>query len=75
MKRWFVPRPVFFKREFNRTWPFLVGFTVTGTIITKFSLGLTGTIHYSLEEGKRGGEWVYSWVNGFRVLIWVKEIY
>ncbi|KAA3456732.1 ATP synthase 6 kDa subunit, mitochondrial [Gossypium australe] len=42
MKRWFDPWPVFFKREFNRTWPFLVGFAVTGTIITKFSLGLTG---------------------------------
>ncbi|KAK5830660.1 hypothetical protein PVK06_014455 [Gossypium arboreum] len=41
MKRWFDPWPVFFKREFNRTWPFLVGFAVTGTIITKFSLGLT----------------------------------
>ncbi|KAA3489611.1 ATP synthase 6 kDa subunit, mitochondrial [Gossypium australe] len=24
MKRWFDPWPVFFKREFNRTWPFLV---------------------------------------------------
>ncbi|KAE8680471.1 Histone superfamily protein [Hibiscus syriacus] len=41
MKRWFDPWPVFFKREFNRTWPFLVGFAVTGAIITKFSLGLT----------------------------------
>ncbi|XWS53153.1 hypothetical protein CRYUN_Cryun11dG0133300 [Craigia yunnanensis] len=41
MKRWFDPWPVFFKREFNRTWPFLVGFAVTGTLITKFSLSLT----------------------------------
>ncbi|OMO67725.1 hypothetical protein CCACVL1_20363 [Corchorus capsularis] len=32
---------VFFKREFSRTWPFLVGFAITGTIVTKFSLGLT----------------------------------
>ncbi|KAA8518883.1 hypothetical protein F0562_016343 [Nyssa sinensis] len=27
--------------EWNRNWPFLVGFAVTGAIITKFSLGLT----------------------------------
>ncbi|KAJ0788090.1 hypothetical protein HanPI659440_Chr05g0187601 [Helianthus annuus] len=39
--RKFDPWPVFFKREFNRNWPFLVGFAITGTIITKFSLGLT----------------------------------
>ncbi|KAF1886384.1 hypothetical protein Lal_00045616 [Lupinus albus] len=39
--RKFDPWPVFFKREWNRTWPFLVGFAVTGTIITKLSLGLT----------------------------------
>ncbi|CAA3018115.1 mitochondrial ATP synthase subunit [Olea europaea subsp. europaea] len=40
--RKFDPWPVFFRREFKRNWPFLVGFAVTGTIITKFSLGLTG---------------------------------
>ncbi|KAL7589388.1 hypothetical protein Lser_V15G38414 [Lactuca serriola] len=40
--RKFDPWPVFFKREFNRNWPFLVGFAITGTLITKFSLGLTG---------------------------------
>ncbi|GER34717.1 mitochondrial ATP synthase subunit [Striga asiatica] len=40
--RKFDPWPVFFKREWNRNWPFLVGFAVTGAIITKFSLGLTG---------------------------------
>ncbi|KAM7276319.1 hypothetical protein ACFE04_018185 [Oxalis oulophora] len=39
--RKFDPWPVFFKREWNRNWPFLVGFAVTGTIITKMSLGLT----------------------------------
>ncbi|KAJ9548289.1 hypothetical protein OSB04_020832 [Centaurea solstitialis] len=39
--RKFDPWPVFFKREFNRNWPFLVGFAITGTIITKFSLSLT----------------------------------
>ncbi|KAK9062974.1 hypothetical protein SSX86_016844 [Deinandra increscens subsp. villosa] len=39
--RKFDPWPVFFRREFNRNWPFLVGFAVTGTIITKLSLGLT----------------------------------
>ncbi|RVW87416.1 hypothetical protein CK203_033617 [Vitis vinifera] len=38
----FDPWPVFFRREWNRNWPFLVGFAITGTIITKFSLGLTG---------------------------------
>ncbi|KAJ0792101.1 hypothetical protein HanOQP8_Chr01g0013581 [Helianthus annuus] len=41
--RKFDPWNVFFKREFNRNWPFLVGFAITGTIITKFSLGLTGS--------------------------------
>ncbi|GKV08161.1 hypothetical protein SLEP1_g19835 [Rubroshorea leprosula] len=41
MKRWFDPWPVFFKREWNRNWPFLVGFAITGTIITKHSLSLT----------------------------------
>ncbi|KAF5803697.1 hypothetical protein HanRHA438_Chr06g0283531 [Helianthus annuus] len=34
--RKFDPWPVFFKREFNRNWPFLVGFAITGTIISKF---------------------------------------
>jgi hypothetical protein len=42
----FDPWPVFFKREWNRNWPFLVGFAVTGTIITKLSLGLTGKISF-----------------------------
>ncbi|WJZ93288.1 hypothetical protein VitviT2T_012240 [Vitis vinifera] len=40
----FDPWPVFFRREWNRNWPFLVGFAITGTIITKFSLGLTGNL-------------------------------
>ncbi|XP_073037760.1 ATP synthase small subunit 6, mitochondrial-like isoform X2 [Primulina huaijiensis] len=39
--RKFDPWPVFFKREWNRNWPFLVGFAITGTLITKFSLSLT----------------------------------
>ncbi|QCD88325.1 uncharacterized protein LOC114168613 [Vigna unguiculata] len=39
--RKFDPWPVFFKREWKRNWPFLVGFAVTGAVITKFSLGLT----------------------------------
>ncbi|KOM30362.1 hypothetical protein LR48_Vigan1242s001700 [Vigna angularis] len=39
--RKFDPWLVFFKREWERNWPFLVGFAVTGTVITKFSLGLT----------------------------------
>ncbi|KAK6943684.1 hypothetical protein RJ641_024786 [Dillenia turbinata] len=48
--RKFDPWPVFFKREWNRNWPFLVGFAITGTIITKFSLGLTVVLElkYSL---------------------------
>ncbi|KAL3850625.1 hypothetical protein ACJIZ3_012507 [Penstemon smallii] len=39
--RKFDPWPVFFKREWKRNWPFLVGFAVTGAIITKMSAGLT----------------------------------
>ncbi|KAF6152018.1 hypothetical protein GIB67_010592 [Kingdonia uniflora] len=39
--RQFDPWPVFFKREWRRNWPFLVGFAITGSIITKISLGLT----------------------------------
>ena len=41
--RKFDPWPVFFKREWNRNWPFLTGFAITGYIITKVSLGLSGT--------------------------------
>ncbi|KAM3238345.1 hypothetical protein P3S67_012741 [Capsicum chacoense] len=40
--RQFDPWPIFFRREWSRNWPFLVGFAVTGTIITKLSLGFTG---------------------------------
>jgi hypothetical protein len=40
--RKFDPWPVFFKREWNRNWPFLAGFTTTGAIITKYTLSLTG---------------------------------
>ncbi|CAA6654939.1 unnamed protein product [Spirodela intermedia] len=39
--RQFDPWPVFFKREWGRNWPFLVGFAVTGYIVTKVSLSLT----------------------------------
>ncbi|XLS68088.1 hypothetical protein HN51_019111 [Arachis hypogaea] len=39
--RLFDPWPVFFKREFKRNWPFLVGFATSGFIVTKFSLSLT----------------------------------
>ncbi|OIT38585.1 hypothetical protein A4A49_65669 [Nicotiana attenuata] len=39
--RQFDPWPVFFRREWSRNWPFLVGFAVTGAIITKLSLGFT----------------------------------
>ncbi|XP_010260580.1 PREDICTED: uncharacterized protein LOC104599658 [Nelumbo nucifera] len=37
----FDPWSVFFRREWSRNWPFLVGFAITGTVITKLSLGLT----------------------------------
>ncbi|URD89069.1 hypothetical protein MUK42_28577 [Musa troglodytarum] len=40
----FDPWPVFFKREFNRNWPFLVGFAITGCIIVKMTAGLTGKL-------------------------------
>ncbi|GAB4860184.1 hypothetical protein Ancab_011662 [Ancistrocladus abbreviatus] len=39
--RKFDPWPVFLKREWSRNWPFLVGFAITGAVITKFSLSLT----------------------------------
>ncbi|WVY96841.1 hypothetical protein V8G54_028992 [Vigna mungo] len=56
--RKFDPWLVFFKREWESNWPFLVGFAVTGTVITKFSLGLTGkSPHQSLSvfEKEEGG--------------------
>ncbi|KAM7263579.1 hypothetical protein ACFE04_001262 [Oxalis oulophora] len=46
--RKFDPWPVFFKREWNRNWPFLTGFAITGFIITKMSLGLTATYNEDL---------------------------
>ncbi|KAF9618551.1 hypothetical protein IFM89_002246 [Coptis chinensis] len=49
--RKFDPWPVFFKREWKRTWPFLVGFAVTGAIITKMTLNLT-------EEDKKNSPFV-----------------
>ncbi|XP_042469523.1 uncharacterized protein LOC122056667 [Zingiber officinale] len=39
--RKFDPWPVFFRREFNRNWPFLVGFFVTGVLVVKLTAGLT----------------------------------
>ncbi|CAN6565613.1 unnamed protein product [Malus baccata var. baccata] len=39
--RKFDPWSVFFKSEWNRNWAFLIDFAITGTLITKFSLGLT----------------------------------
>ncbi|KAJ6794008.1 Uncharacterized protein M6B38_233535 [Iris pallida] len=30
---------MFFKREFSRNWPSLVGFGITGALITKFFTG------------------------------------
>ena len=40
--RKFDPWPVFFRREFNRNWPFLVGFAITGAVIVKLTAGFTG---------------------------------
>ncbi|XP_071722825.1 ATP synthase small subunit 6, mitochondrial-like [Rutidosis leptorrhynchoides] len=37
----FDPWPVFFKRDWNRNSPFLVGFAIIGTLITELSLDLT----------------------------------
>ncbi|KAG1337900.1 putative ATP synthase 6 kDa subunit, mitochondrial [Cocos nucifera] len=39
--RKFDPWPVFFRREFNRNWPFLVGFAITGAVIVKLTAGFT----------------------------------
>nr|GMC73271.1 mitochondrial ATP synthase subunit [Ipomoea batatas]GMD57575.1 mitochondrial ATP synthase subunit [Ipomoea batatas]GMD82640.1 mitochondrial ATP synthase subunit [Ipomoea batatas] len=44
--RQFDPWPVFFRREWGRNWPFLVGFAITGAVITKMSLGLTGVVSF-----------------------------
>ncbi|XP_022863226.1 uncharacterized protein LOC111383351 isoform X1 [Olea europaea var. sylvestris] len=65
--RKFDPWPVFFRREFKRNWPFLVGFAVTGTIITKFSLGLTEedakNSPFVQRHGKGSGSKCYSAAN------------
>ncbi|XP_077216695.1 ATP synthase small subunit 6-A, mitochondrial-like [Tasmannia lanceolata] len=37
----FDPWPVFFRREWKRNWPFLAGFAITGSVITKLTLSLT----------------------------------
>ncbi|XP_022963015.1 uncharacterized protein LOC111471274 [Cucurbita maxima] len=39
--RKFDPWPVFFRREWKRNWPFLVGFAITGALITKMTAGLS----------------------------------
>ncbi|XP_042518819.1 uncharacterized protein LOC122092656 isoform X2 [Macadamia integrifolia] len=39
--RKFDPWPVFFRREWKRNWPFIVGFAITGTIIIVYTLSLT----------------------------------
>ncbi|KAE8649524.1 hypothetical protein Csa_017989, partial [Cucumis sativus] len=39
--RKFDPWPVFFRREWKRNWPFLVGFAITGSLITKMTAGFT----------------------------------
>ncbi|KAL6865458.1 hypothetical protein ACP4OV_016609 [Aristida adscensionis] len=37
----FDPWPVFFRREWNRNWPFLTGFAITGYLICKMTANLT----------------------------------
>ncbi|KAI5015120.1 hypothetical protein ZWY2020_056510 [Hordeum vulgare] len=37
----FDPWPVFVRREWGRTWPFLARFATTGVIITKITSGFT----------------------------------
>ncbi|KAF3776921.1 hypothetical protein EJ110_NYTH36343 [Nymphaea thermarum] len=37
----FDPWNVFLKREWNRNWPFLVGFAITGALVTKLTASLT----------------------------------
>ncbi|ONK62300.1 uncharacterized protein A4U43_C07F2480 [Asparagus officinalis] len=49
--RKFDPWAVFFRREWNRNWPFLAGFAITGALITKFTAGLTGELRMVLEQG------------------------
>lgn len=49
--RQFDPWPVFFHHEWSHNWQFLVGFAVTGTIITKLSLGFT-------EEDRKNSKYV-----------------
>ncbi|PKU75381.1 uncharacterized protein LOC110099208 [Dendrobium catenatum] len=39
--RKFDPWSIFFRKEWNRNWPFLTGFSITGTIIIKMTVGLT----------------------------------
>ncbi|XP_020592066.1 uncharacterized protein LOC110032697 isoform X4 [Phalaenopsis equestris] len=39
--RKFDPWPIFFRREWNRNWPFLTGFAITGAIIIKMTAGFT----------------------------------
>ncbi|GJM94368.1 hypothetical protein PR202_ga11008 [Eleusine coracana subsp. coracana] len=37
----FDPWPVFFRREWNRNWPFLTGFAITGYLICKMTANFT----------------------------------
>ncbi|KAI5022443.1 hypothetical protein ZWY2020_059173 [Hordeum vulgare] len=37
----FDPWPVFFRREWGRTWPIIAGFATMGVIITKITAGFT----------------------------------
>nr|VVW58702.1 unnamed protein product [Nymphaea colorata] len=44
----FDPWNVFLKREWNRNWPFLVGFAITGALVTKLTASLTGLLYQFL---------------------------
>uniref|UniRef100_A0A0Q3SXU2 Uncharacterized protein n=1 Tax=Setaria italica TaxID=4555 RepID=A0A0Q3SXU2_SETIT len=37
----FNPWPVFFRREWSRSWPFLTGLAITGYLIAKMTANFT----------------------------------
>eukprot|EP01018_Ginkgo_biloba_P035169 Gb_35148 [translate_table: standard] len=53
------------KREFNRNWPFLVGFGITFAVITKMSLGLTDEDAKNSPFVQRHGKRLGCCLNGF----------
>ncbi|XP_020592064.1 uncharacterized protein LOC110032697 isoform X2 [Phalaenopsis equestris] len=58
--RKFDPWPIFFRREWNRNWPFLTGFAITGAIIIKMTAGFTEEDFKNspfAQAHKRNGNW------------------